>query len=1260
MIERKNAVISTPSLCHKRLNRLSRAQGWLWLAIMLLTVPLASLAQDTRATLGGKVLDPQGAAIAGATVTVTAEATGVQTKVNTNGEGNWRAPYLVPGPYHFDVEANGFKTARRAAIQLQLGDQKFLDVTLEVGAKTDTITVESAPPLIDTTAAVSGTVITTEHLAELPTLSGIPTTLAGLTPGVVVGDPNGGTSHLWSNISASKIDVNGAGSGTRAIGYTLDGATNTNSSGQVTFIPPMEAVSEFRVITNAYDASLGGHGAATINMSLKSGTQGFHGSLYENNQNNSLNARPYNSSPDLPLPAVHVNDWGGTFGGPVLLPKLYDGRKKQTFFFLSYDGIRNTSPSSTSYASIPTMAERTGDFSQSWLVKSGKTYPISVYDPNHIEMATGNRPQFSGNVIPTGQINPISAAILKLMPAPNVTNDASCSNCKNYLSQALQNDKFASLAMKFDQNWNNSHHSYVSLRWNSFSETSQDTFGATNPLQGLDQYRTNKGITIDHTWVVSPTYIADFRYNVTGYMYKSMSPGAAYDPTTLGFPSSYVALMDTPSIPLIRDIASGMTQNGLGTNKKNFNQDTFQTFTANLTQTKGNHTFRYGVEYDIQQQGVKNLGAPGGTFRFDSKWTIPNPLKSAGNGQGSTFASYLLGLPSNSSTLPTNATAFWSQHSTGFYFQDDWRATDKLTLNLGLRWDFVTPMSERYNRYVSRFDPNVVLTDITTPAQANYAKLITGTSTSAGVQYLQQYRGDASSFVARGGPLYAGVNGTSRNMADTRYKYWQPRFGFAYRLMKDTVIRGGFGRFAQSPEFTGPGQDGFSQSTSFTASIDNYYTPLMSFNNLYPNGKTAPTGSSNGIYTNPGSWSEYTDPYTGRRPFVDEASLHIQHQVGDYLFEVGGTLNITHDILVDYNVNLPSETAWRAAYGPQFDTNGRPVDQKAGDVPVTNPFLGDTHFLNNMGKDKTLSAYQLSRPNPMFNNLTEHRPIGKATYYGLQAKAERRLKNGFSLLQSFTWSKKMAEYGYLDTDNLNAVVYQQRGLDRQLDGSDRRFLLSTTSTYKLPFGRGKLLGKNVSSWMDKLIGGWEMAGIYSFASGTPLVLPTNNAFYKSGCNPSLGSGKSDKQWFDTSCFVAFPTKDTTYADLHDSSKFPSWTGVQNLPGYNWQPSASDAAKNGVYGDFTTWSTANPTVFGSIRQPWSSNLDLGLRKSVQLTEKVRLQLRMDAFNALNHARFQLPDASVDPSNVYFGVLGGSGNLSAANKPRAVQLSGKITF
>ena len=357
---------------------------WVFWAI-LLGVPMC-FGQGTTATLGGKVLDAQGRAIPHATVVLTSDDTGVHWDKSTNGAGDWRVESLVSGHYRFRVAAKGFKTAEHPTLQLQIADQKSIDVTMEPGTTTETVVVQSTSPLLDTTSAVSGTVITTRQLEELLSQTNNPLSYVGLAPGVSLGPPSGGAAHLWSNASFSAVMVNATGSGTNAVNYQIDGGTNTVGQAGVAYIPPLDSVSELRVSTNAYDASIGRTAGGTIDLSLKSGARQYHGVAYEMNQNNTLNARYYqNVGVRQPVPPVHLNEYGGTVGGPVWIPNLFDGRKKQTFFFLSFDGIRNVSPQATGFTSLPTALETSGDFSQSFttVTTNGVTtrYPLSLYDP---------------------------------------------------------------------------------------------------------------------------------------------------------------------------------------------------------------------------------------------------------------------------------------------------------------------------------------------------------------------------------------------------------------------------------------------------------------------------------------------------------------------------------------------------------------------------------------------------------------------------------------------------------------------------------------------------------------------------------------------------------------------------------------------------------------------------------------------------------------------------------------------------------------
>jgi hypothetical protein len=333
-----------------------------------------------------------------------------------------------------------------------------------------------------------------------------------------------------------------------------------------------------------------------------------------------------------------------------------------------------------------------------------------------------------------------------------------------------------------------------------------------------------------------------------------------------------------------------------------------------------------------------------------------------------------------------------------------------------------------------------------------------------------------------------------------------------------------------------------------------------------------------------------------------------------------------------------------------FDANGRPVDTLPGNVQVPNPFKGAPDVTSGIQNQNTVGAYQLLRPDdPMTGLLTYTAGTGRTNYYAMNTKVEKRFHGGFSILQSFAWSKRIAENTFIGQQ-----VYGVK-IDKTLDTADQRFNYSVAPVYELPFGRGKRFGDSVGHGLNEVIGGWEVTGIYHFLSGTPLNLATNSSFYEGG-DPSLGSKKSAHQWFDTSKFEPFPSRSMTVAQL---GAYPAWTKVQSMPGYNYTPtSSSDATKNGVYQDFVTWSTSNQHTFGNIRNPYTTDFTLGVRKSFPITQTARLQLRIDAFNALNHPRFGNIDTN--PGDTYFGWVNGSTTPTQVNSPRSVQLEGKLYF
>jgi len=1188
-------------------------------------------AQEVRATLGGRVTDSQGAVIPDAQVVVVSDNTSVQQQTRTNREGNWQVRFLLPGTYHFRVESTGFQSQERTGFILQAGDNKQIDILLQVGSQSQTVEVKAETPLIDTTAAVSGTVINQDELNDLPSQSHVASLFATLSPGIVAQDQGSNVVRLWSNGGASSFTANGGRNNIFSNNYLLDSMPNTKQGGYISFSPPMDSVQEVRILTNAYDASIGRQAGSTITMSTKSGGKQYHGELYEYNQNNILNANLFQTNlASGSLPPVHFDEFGGTVGGPVWIPKVYNGANK-TFFFAAFDKTLNTNPL-PSTISVPTVLERQGDFSQSFTTQvvngTSVRYPVQVYDPASVD-TNGNRVLFPGMKIPVDRLSPIARNILGYVPLPNTAGNNTSNASNNFVSNAKRIDTFPALTVRVDQNWNNSHRSFVTVNWSHLGENMNDNFN--NAATGTDQFRTAKRLGLNHVWVLSPSSVLQVFYSLNRFEQSVRDHGAGFDPTQLGFPESFASQLALPSFPQINGVAGTFGTGQAG----NYNNNTYHTWSGSVTQTYRNHTFRYGPEFWLQQEANANL-ATQGAFTFDNHWTRQNAILAGGPGDGATMGSFLLGLPS-SGNVPRNADNFYSQYFTALYFQDDWRFTSKLTVNIGFRWDYQRPVTERYNRLTDRYDPNVV-SPVSPSAQASYAHILANNPTNPAVQLLGSLV-PANAFQVRGAQLFAGANGVSRSPINPAYHEWQPRIGVAYQLGKNTVIRGGFGKFVQADFVTG-GQNGFSRTTDFVASQDSFFTPYDTLANPFRGGILSPTGSSLGPLTNLGQGVNWDDPNLNRM-YSWEYSVHLQHQLKDWLLEVGYTHNETKGISTAWDQNLPSFGLWQQLQAPQFDANGRPQDQLRWNQLVPNPFYQLPGITGSLVNTKNIALKQLLNPVSLLGTINQNKPSGSNQYDALLFKAEHRFGHGFTMIDSFTWSKLFEDSSFLGPQVAGSVV------EHKLGGEDRPFHLSLTGVWNLPFGKGRKWGSMMPKALDMVAGGWKLSGTYTAQSGTPVVFSTDSFF--TGNDFSLPNDKRTlNRWFDTSQFLPFPSKNT------DISNYPAWTGIQDLPGDNYVPVPGDTIKNGVYQDFANYIRRYPTRWGDVRVPGVNSADLGIYKTFSFTERLRLQIRLTAFNAFNHPRFGAPNT--DPANANFGLI----TAAQVNQARTLEMAGKFYF
>jgi hypothetical protein len=499
----------------------------------------ALFAPETRATLSGRVLDAQGAAVPNDDVVVISEETNVRQDTKTNEQGNWIVKFLIPGPYRVQVTATGFKQIEFKGIVLQTSDSKQIDTKLEVGATSTQMTVTAEEPLIDTTSATSGTVIAQEQILEMPSQSRVLTVLATLSPGVFQQDQNNNTAHLWSHDAASQLTIDGGRNNTRSNNFELNGMPNLKTGGQVGFLPAPDAVQEYRVVMNAYDSSIGRQAGGTIQMVTKSGTAKLHRSLYEFNQNNVLNANTFQAdAAGQPKAPIHFNEYGGTVGGPVWVPKVYNGKQK-TFFFFAYDGTRNQDPRSGT-RSVLTADERKGDFSQTYTstVTNGvrTRIPVSIYDPYSSD-AKGNRTVYPGMIIPSNELSKVAQNIPTYVLLPNTPSDGTSTDANNYTPSSSRQKKMADISGRGDHTWSNTHKSFVAVGWYHEDELARDDFH--NPTTGTYQHRMARTLQADHVWTVGPTTVVDLRGNLARYEEVQNDKGINFNTSSLGLPTQF-------------------------------------------------------------------------------------------------------------------------------------------------------------------------------------------------------------------------------------------------------------------------------------------------------------------------------------------------------------------------------------------------------------------------------------------------------------------------------------------------------------------------------------------------------------------------------------------------------------------------------------------------------------------------------------------------------------------------------------------------
>jgi hypothetical protein len=1036
-----------------------------------------SQGQVNKSNLTGIVRDSSGAAVAGASVRLKNTGTGAERQETTDNSGLYRFSQVDHGIYTLEAELQGFKRFVQQNVQLITGETITIDVELEVGAVTESVTVTGEAALLRTEAGSVGTTVNRQIVNELPLIGRNPYVFLVLSPGIqYTGSPT--AINPWDTFGPS--DFSSSGSESRSE-FLLDGMPNMRLE-TVAFSPSPDAVEEMRVQTNAYDAEYGHSGASFVNVSTKSGTNAVHGALYWYHRNDNLNANNFFNNRNGRIKGERKqNTYGAAVSGPVILPKLYNGRDR-THFFADYEGTQIRS-AGFARAIVPTSLERQGDFS-STADRLGR--PFTIYDPATTR-AQGNafvRSPFAGNRIPAARFDPVSQAAIKFYPEPN--KPQTVNDLQNFERQQPSALEWGSFTTRVDHRISPNHNLFFRFGWNQRDDPSTPFYGeccraAGNPTSGQDEFeRGNEAVGLGYTWIFSTRTIVDFRLGINRYTSANIMYGEGFDSKQLGFPATFADAVNFRTFPRfettgdVENLGAGRTSSREVNNQYNPLVNAHSTF--------GRHAVKYGFRYQIGQLNAVAAGRSGGLFRMDRRFTQgPDPTRTSLN-SGHDFATMLLGTPS-SGFVDINATRALQNTYWATYFQDDWKATGRLTLNLGLRLERESSPKERFDRGTGGLDLNTA-SPLEAAAAANYAR---------------NPIPERASLSVKGGLGFLNTGGVPRSALDMPKAIWAPRAGFAFRITDRLVWRGGTGLFFIPNNVNNYRQDGFSLATQMVASLDGGITPFHTLRNPFPNGLNQPPGASGGLLTG-----------TGQSITAGVASLD-----GVPSYRHG----LSHQFSTGLQAVLPGNISLEANYVGNVSQR-LTMTRRINDYPneflplrtrlnarVPNPFLGVITDPTSALSQPTTTVQQLLRPYPHFIGVTQAvLPYGRSHYDSLQMQGSKRIGNGMTLGGSYTVSKMMEATSYLNNNDAKP--------ERVISNSDRPQRLVLYGSYELPFGQGQALLAGSNPIVKRIVGGWQANWVVTYQSMAPLGFGGAERLSRSNNNP-----RTVDEWFDVRQFV---------------------------------------------------------------------------------------------------------------------------------------------
>jgi hypothetical protein len=1201
------------------------------LCLTLATLPQWIYAQGQLGGLTGSILDPSGAVVPAADISITNMATQITWSVKSSSAGYYRVD-VPPGEYQLEVRKQGFKASVATKIVVPVAQVVTINLTLEIGSAALSVTVTTTAPLLTTSTAQVSSSVSPQEFQTLPVIlsdgarpldSFIYTSLPGAVSGT------GGNSISGGQGVSNSILVDG---------LTLGRFDANDALGE--FSPSTDAVGEFSVVMSNFSAEYGQSGGGVASFSLKSGTNKYHGTLYEYWENPLFNAAGFTENANgQPKSSIRQNDFGGTYGGPI--------RKNKTFFFAAFEGNRRHEFALGGLTTLPTSAMLKGDFS-SWLGAAVGTdalgrqvFKNEIYNPlttrtiaagavdpvsgltNSSGAAAIIRDPFQGNQIPQTYFSKSIQPLLPLFPTPEFAGNTRNQPYYTGTCCPLFNENKGTL--KVDHVINDSMKLSGSLSWNARDRFSHSTGHVFPPYPGYPlnpvKEQTNGGplARLQFTWTLNPSTVNQVS---VGYNRFPDNNGISNDATfaaKMAIPGT-----DPSCFPPLRFSAGNnpvtALQTGLGQGCATSELSESYEYLDTLTHVRGKHSLKVGAQYLHYRYNTKDEGDVGGTFNFNSASTN---LPGFTTGTGNPIASFLLGAVNNGTRGIYTTEPGYRIGAFSFFAQDDFKVSHKLTLNLGVRWELPTPRTEIHNR-MSGFDPT-----LPNPGVDNFP--------------------GALSFLGSCGAS----NCIGRNsFQDYNFKLWAPRFGLAYQITDKLVFRGGYGiNYDPNIEFGFGTQNinGFNDEISMNAGTSAtgfksdpviYLSPLASV--------SLPAKAQVGVPAYTGHLPNYdpTQVNGGSIDFVPQNSLALPYIQN---WSAGFQYQAPHMILLEANyVGSKGTRLFEGNFTQSFNISQTPIkyigmgDLLNGDLgvdlanPVTSAALAKygvtklpfPSFENNPTGNTEAIGLQ---PYPQYGFVGNNYPeVGSSTYNSLQLSAKKRSSHGLTFIAAYTYSKTLTDadsamyYGagtFQDINNLKA--------DKSVASFDFTHYVKLTYIYELPFGHGQRWLSSRGK-LDRLVSGWQITMIQNYHSGDPLaILSTVSAGLNNpGIRPDLVPGVPLKL---------------------------SSSGIDAINGTPYiNPAAFVNPPTSPTYQFATALGNSPRLFSNLRGPWGQSETMGLVKDTKLSERVTLQIRADAYNAFNRVIRGDPDTSMGDGSL-FGTI-----TADAEGPRVLQFAARINF